>query len=118
MEVVPVFMEVLQTHTEEMPQDARLMFYSRVYKRLNEGMAKYGRPLLTNNGRDSLMDAWEEAIDGVQYLIQAYCEGRLSNPSLIHQQVKIALQIEQEILSNVMGSDMVPDDTKEATNGE
>ena len=32
------------------------------------GQAKYGRPLLPNDGRDSLKDLYEELLDAVQYL--------------------------------------------------
>jgi hypothetical protein len=35
------------------------------------GVKKYGTVLRTNNGRDALMDAYQEALDLVQYLRQA-----------------------------------------------
>jgi hypothetical protein len=35
---------------------------------------KYGTPLQTNNGRDALMDAYQEACDMVMYLRQAIAE--------------------------------------------
>lgn len=100
IEVVPVFLEILDTHiTDEMVQSGfSTAFYGRVSGRLVEGMRKYGKPLTTHNGRDSLMDAWEEACDGVQYLTQAYCEGRLKNPDLIHDQVRILLALEEELI--------------------
>jgi hypothetical protein len=34
------------------------------------GIAKYGRPLRAHNGRSGLRDAYEEALDLVQYLRQ------------------------------------------------
>lgn len=37
-------------------------------KRTIRGIAKYGQPLMTFDGRDNLQDAFEEAIDLVQYL--------------------------------------------------
>lgn len=38
------------------------------------GIAKYGTPLQTHNGRDALMDAYQEALDLVMYLRQAIAE--------------------------------------------
>lgn len=38
------------------------------------GTAKYGTPLQANNGRDALLDAYEEALDLCQYLKQAIIE--------------------------------------------
>lgn len=35
------------------------------------GMKKYGTPLQTNNGRDALVDAYQEALDLAVYLRQA-----------------------------------------------
>ena len=32
------------------------------------GQAKYGRPLLPHDGRDSLLDLYEELLDAVQYI--------------------------------------------------
>lgn len=38
------------------------------------GIRKYGQPVMTNNGRSALRDAWEEAIDLLVYLTQALLE--------------------------------------------
>lgn len=35
-----------------------------------QGAKKYGEPLRADNGRDALMDAYQEALDLVQYLRQ------------------------------------------------
>lgn len=43
-------------------------------ERTRRGIRKYGRPLQTHNGRDALWDAYEEALDLVQYLRQAILE--------------------------------------------
>jgi hypothetical protein len=43
-------------------------------QRQERGIAKYGTPLQTHNGRDALWDALEEAIDLAQYLMQAIME--------------------------------------------
>lgn len=39
--------------------------------RAEVGKIKYGTYLMTKNGRDSLMDAYQEALDLVMYLRQA-----------------------------------------------
>ena len=38
------------------------------------GMRKYGRPLLPHDGRDTLQDAYEEALDLAVYLRKAMLE--------------------------------------------
>lgn len=43
------------------------------------GQAKYGTPLRTNNGRDALIDAYQEALDLAVYLRQAIEERRTIN---------------------------------------
>src|SRR5882724_2434431 len=40
------------------------------------GRARYGTPLTTNNGRDPLVDAYQEMLDGVAYLKAAWLEGQ------------------------------------------
>ena len=40
------------------------------------GRRKYGGPLRANNGRDPLVDAWQEALDLWQYIAQMRIEGR------------------------------------------
>ena len=47
---------------------------SDIQSRAEFGKAKYGTYLRTNNGRDALMDAYQEAIDLVMYLGQAIME--------------------------------------------
>lgn len=43
-------------------------------RRVQEGRKKYGVPLSTDNGRDALLDAWEEAADLLMYLTQMLME--------------------------------------------
>ena len=45
-----------------------------VLDRASAGKNRYGMCLQTNNGRDALMDAYQEAIDLVMYLRQAILE--------------------------------------------
>lgn len=47
-----------------------------LHKRKVFGIKKYGTPLQPNNGRDALQDAYEEALDLVQYLKQRLMEER------------------------------------------
>jgi len=42
--------------------------------RAQQGKAKYGTYLCTNNGRDALFDAYQEALDLCMYLRQAILE--------------------------------------------
>lgn len=43
------------------------------------GRQRYGTPLQTNNGRDHLVDAYQEALDLVVYLRAAIEERRMEN---------------------------------------
>jgi len=45
-----------------------------IRERAEAGREKYGTYLKTDNGRDALMDAYQEAIDLVMYLCQAILE--------------------------------------------
>lgn len=45
-----------------------------IQDRVQAGYEKYGTFLQTRNGRDALMDAYQEAIDLVMYLRQAILE--------------------------------------------
>jgi len=45
-----------------------------IIARAEAGRSKYGTYLQTNNGRDALLDAYQEAIDLVMYLRQALLE--------------------------------------------
>jgi hypothetical protein len=45
-----------------------------VAERKRIGIERYGTPLQAHNGRDALVDAYQEALDLVQYLRQAIYE--------------------------------------------
>ncbi|QDN64411.1 hypothetical protein [Streptomyces sp. S1D4-14] len=45
-----------------------------IRERAEHGRRKYGTVLQTDNGRDALTDAWEEALDLVTYLTQMRLE--------------------------------------------
>lgn len=42
------------------------------------GLEKYGVPLSTNDGRNALIDAYQEALDGYVYLVKEQLESLLS----------------------------------------
>jgi hypothetical protein len=44
--------------------------------RIQLGISRYGHPLQTHNGRDAVLDAYEELMDAAHYLKQAYLEGK------------------------------------------
>jgi hypothetical protein len=94
-QVVPPFLDILSKRLMDLSQLDWWRFYGRVIKRLQEGMEKYQVPLTTHNGRDSLQDAWEEACDGSQYLMQAYLEGKLPDLRLIEDQIDLLGKIEK-----------------------
>ena len=43
-------------------------------RRIELGIKRYGRPLETNNGRDALVDLYEELLDAVHYIKQLILE--------------------------------------------
>jgi hypothetical protein len=49
------------------------------------GISKYGRALQSHNGRDSLLDAWQEALDTLVYLQQMQLEGETVDTALTAQ---------------------------------
>jgi len=60
---------------QPLPQKGRVIVLGLVIQdlvdRANFGREKYGTYLETNNGRDALMDAYQEALDLCMYLRQA-----------------------------------------------
>lgn len=63
---------------EPMPEPGRKVVVDAVMldfiKRSYVGKKKYGTLLMTGNGRDALMDAYQEALDLAMYLKQAIME--------------------------------------------
>lgn len=51
-------------------------------ERMGYGRRKYGRPLETDNGRDPLLDAWEEMLDLMSYFTQFVLEQGTRLPGL------------------------------------
>jgi len=65
------------TH-EPPPQPGKLdvlaLVLADLQARSDAGLVKYGTRLQTENGRDALMDAYQEALDLCMYLRQAIAE--------------------------------------------
>lgn len=61
------------TYNPEMPVIHELV-RNDVSDRLRFGIAKYGTPLQPHNGRDALLDAYQDAIDTACYIRQAIFE--------------------------------------------
>lgn len=55
-------------------EDVTELVLADLRARREMGTAKYGTPLMTFNGRDALMDSYQEALDLVMYLRQALAE--------------------------------------------
>jgi hypothetical protein len=71
-------------------------------QRMQFGLKKYGRPLETNNGRDPLLDMWEEMLDMVSYFTQFVLEQGVKLPGL-------------EAFASGSGSDGPPQSLADAT---
>lgn len=59
----------------KVPEPVKWAVLRGLLGRLALGVAKYGRPLESGNGRDALTDAWEEALDALVYADQMVLEG-------------------------------------------
>ena len=66
------------TTPEPPPIDGQIVVIDLVAEDLNAraemGLKRYGTLLMTHNGRDALMDAYQEALDLCMYLRQAIAE--------------------------------------------
>jgi hypothetical protein len=60
------------------------------------GRERYGTPLTVNNGRDQLVDAYQEMLDGSVYLKAAWLEGAQVR-DLYHAQLDLIMQVRKVI---------------------
>lgn len=60
--------------------DVWLLVMADMEERRKAGISKYGQPVQPFNGRDALIDAYQEALDMCVYLRQAIEERRTTNP--------------------------------------
>lgn len=69
---------------QQPPQPGAVEIWSLVIRDMQErdalGRARYGMPLQAHNGRDALVDAYQEALDLVVYLRQAIEERNGARP--------------------------------------
>lgn len=71
-DVQSFIIDMLQTQRIDIP--AYRAMARAVNRRRAYGINKYGKPLQTQNGRDWLLDAWEEAMDLYCYAVQGMLE--------------------------------------------
>ena len=60
--------------------------------RIDMGEKKYGQRLRTNNGRNALLDCYQECLDGISYSAQDYLENRVSS-AFLHRFAQLAEDI-------------------------
>lgn len=58
----------------EQSSEVRACVQSFIEDRIEQGKEKYGVYLATWNGRNPTIDALQEAVDGLQYMVQAWME--------------------------------------------
>lgn len=63
--------ELSNAYPHDIPVDLCAQLISDFTKRTNLGVQRYGQALRTFNGRDVLLDVYEESLDKSQYLRQA-----------------------------------------------
>jgi len=84
--IPPIVQEQPQPHGTGAPVGERLIELIR--ERTKLGIEKYGEPLTTHNGRDSMLDALQESIDLNQYQMQALMESEAEIKRLSEEQIK------------------------------
>lgn len=60
-----------QPHPTPGRSDVTALVMADLAVRAEAGAKKYGQPLMTHNGRNSLVDAYQESLDQTSYLRQA-----------------------------------------------
>jgi hypothetical protein len=63
-------------------------------KRISFGEKKYGQRLRTHNGRDAVLDSYQEILDFLNYLMQGVLEGQDGCQSLFERAVPLASEIQ------------------------
>lgn len=70
VEVTPLLIEWLSSQTADSSPIIALIEARRLY-----GLSKYGQSLMTEDGRDTMEDARQEAADLLQYIYKAKLQG-------------------------------------------
>lgn len=101
MYVSPVVAVRLHDKLEDYPNERKFIL-ARLFERNAEGIRTYGTMLKTENGRDALIDAIDEALDMCQYIMQARLEAdgrtytRISLDDVFDMAVDILLKLVEE----------------------
>ena len=61
------------------------------------GEKKYGQRLKLNNGRDAIMDSYQELLDFLSYAMQAHLEGKPGFLDLFYQVADIAERVRERL---------------------
>jgi hypothetical protein len=75
--------DLLNMNIEDDPHMARQLVED-IIKRDEYGYAKYGQNLETHDGRPTIMDVYQELLDGVQYMRKLIEEGNLPGGEMAH----------------------------------
>ena len=73
--------------------EVRGLLVADMAERHRIGIERYGVPLQAHNGRDALVDAYQEALDLCAYLAQAYHDGTKVVSTLFRGAVRMAHEI-------------------------
>jgi len=59
------------------------------------GEKKYGQRLKINNGRDALLDSYQELLDSLSYLMQAHLEGKTGSLWLFERSAELCKEVKR-----------------------
>lgn len=84
------------------------LLYADLEKRSNMGAKKYGTPLRLDNGRDPLVDLYQEVQDAIMYSRQGHLQGDKSAGSYFELLVQIGSTIAGELQRRAIAAVYVP----------
>lgn len=70
-------------------------------ERAKTGIQKYGTPLQTDNGRNPLVDAFQEALDLAMYTAQYTMECKQPSSLLLNMAIEILTEVYDELLLEI-----------------
>jgi len=78
---IAVWNKVIEFINEKDFKDEMIVVSNKIISDMKErnqfGIEKYGTPLQAFNGRNSLIDAYQELLDGMVYIEQSYIERKI-----------------------------------------
>lgn len=89
----PMIAEELEEAAQHATSPVLTLVANDARMRHEDGMAKYGVPLVAENGRDHLVDAYQEALDGSVYLRAEYERGTKAAIGLFVKMKNLAVEI-------------------------